>query len=136
MKIVALKERRKYPRISDAIALRLNSDPSEMLDPSPTHVVKLSCGGLRFAHNTSIDAETNIKLCMHLPSSDQTIHLAGRVITSGEEKSASFTGTNTKRYSVQVEFVDVDQQSHQLLADHVDYVLGKTGLSHRLAVPA
>lgn len=136
MKVVSLKERRKYPRISDAIALHLNSDPSNLLDPTPTHVVKMSCGGLRFVHNTSVEAGARINLCIHLPSSDQTIHLASRVISCGEEKSSVFASSNGTNYYVQVEFVDIDKQVRQLLADHIDYVLGKTGLTHRLAVPA
>ena len=136
MSVVSLNERRKYPRISDAIALRLDGNPAEPLNSVPTHVVKMSCGGLRFVHKTAIDTDTNVQLCIHLPSSDKTIHIASRVVSSGEEKSDVFASTKSKRYYVQVEFLNIDQNVHQLLADHVDYVLSKTGMSHRVAIPA
>jgi len=95
MSAVSLNERRKYPRITDAIALCLDSEQSETLQPTPTHVVKMSCGGLHFLQEV-----------------------------------------NDKSHYVQVEFLDVDQSIHQLLAEHINYVLGKTGLTHRLAIPA
>ncbi len=136
MSVVSLNERRKHPRVSDAIALRLNANPSTPINPAPTHVVKMSCGGLRFVHNTAIDPDTTIKLCIHLPSSGKTVHVACRVISSGEEKSDVFARQNGKQYYVQVEFLEIDQTVHQLLADHIDYVLGKTGMSHRVAIPA
>lgn len=137
MSVVSLSERRKYPRISDAIALRLESEQttSAPLNSTPTHVVKMSCGGLRFAHNTTIEAGTSINLCMHLPSSGKTINVASRVISSGEEKSTIYTGSKREQYYVQVEFQNVDQSVQQLLADHIDYVIDKTGMTHR-AIPA
>lgn len=133
MSVVSINERRKYPRVSDAIALRLNAEPSTPLNPTPTHVVKMSCGGLRFVHNEAIDAGTTVNLCMHLASSDQTIHIASRVVSSGEEKTTSAKG---KKYCVQVEFQDVDQPVRHLLANHINYVIAKTGVWHRLAIPA
>lgn len=136
MSVVSLNERRKYPRVSDAVALCLDSDQSVALEPTPTHVVKISCGGLHFLHHCLIDANTRISLCMHLPSSNKTVHLSSRVISSGKTANGVASDINDKNYYVQVEFLDVDQSAHQLLADHISYVISKTGLSHRLAVPA
>jgi len=133
-KVVSLNERRKHPRVSDALALRFNSNDSpdsSLLDPTPTHVVKMSCGGLRFVHNASVDADTNINLSMHLPSSDQTIHVASRVICSGEETSGISASTAQTQYYVQVEFLHLDTEVLQLLEDHIDYVIQKTGMTHR-----
>lgn len=132
--VVSIDERRKYPRVSDALALRFNSDESpdtSLLDPTPTHVVKMSCGGLRFVHSASVDADTNINLSMHLPSSDQTIHVGSRVVCSGEDTSGSTSITAQKQYYVQVEFLQLDKSVLQLLEDHIDYVIQKTGMTHR-----
>ena len=136
MSAVSLNERRKHPRITDAIALCLDSKQSETLEPTPTHVVKMSCGGLHFLHHCAIDADTRINLCMHLPSSDQTVHLNSRVISSGKTGNGAAAEVKDKSHYVQVEFLDVDQSIHQLLAKHINYVLNKTGLTHRLAIPA
>lgn len=133
-KVVSLNERRKHPRVSDALALRFNSNDSpdkSVLDPTPTHVVKMSCGGLRFVHSASVDADTNINLSMHLPSSDQTIHVASRVVCSGEETSVSTGSSAQAQYYVQVEFLDLDTTALQLLEDHIHYVIQKTGMTHR-----
>ncbi len=134
--VVALSERRKYPRVSDALALRLNCpekfDPTkDQLNPQPTHIVKMSCGGLRFVHNTAIDIDTHMNLRVHLPSSDQTIHLAGRVISSGEEKSNAFSHSKQKQYFVQIEFIDLNNTEKELLKNQIDYVIQKTGMIDR-----
>jgi len=131
-KEVALSERRKHPRISDAVALRFNCDETtDPLDPQPTHVVKMSCGGLRFVHNTAVDVDTCMKLSVHLPSSDQTIHVAARVVLSGEDKGRSFSHSKQKQYFVQLEFVELNSTCQELLARHIDYVIQKTGMTHR-----
>ncbi len=122
--VVSLSERRKHPRVSDAVALRLNLDDlasTSPLDPAPTHVVKMSCGGLRFSHNALLDPGTALPISMHLPSADKTVHLTSRVISSGEEK-----GSNRKAYFIQIEFQHVDAQVKALLEAHINYVLDKT----------
>jgi len=116
--VVTLSERRKHPRISDALALRLDCPATTApVDPQPTHIVKMSCGGLRFVLNLS----------MHLPSSDKTIHLTSRVISSGEEKGHSIQ----KQYFVQIEFTELDNTDKALLKRHIDHVIQKTGMTHR-----
>ena len=130
--IVALSERRKHPRVSDALALRLNSEGSTgPLNPQPTHIVKMSCGGLRFVHNTAIDVDTPVNLSFHLPSSDQTLHVACRVVSSGEEKGHTFSSSKQQQYFVQIEFTGLDNSSRELLKRHIDYVIQKTGMTHR-----
>ena len=134
--VVALSERRKYPRVSDALALRLNCpetfDPmTDQLNPQPTHIVKMSCGGLRFVHSTAIDINTHMNLRVHLPSSDQTIHLASRVISSGEEKGHLFSHSKQKQYFVQIEFLDLNNTEKEQLKRHIDYVIQKTGMTYR-----
>ena len=130
--IVTLSESRKFPRISDAVALRFNCDDTTCpLDPQPTHIVKMSCGGLRFVHHSVVDVDTRMNLSVHLPSSDQTIHVTGRVISSGEEKSCSISPSGQRQYYVQVEFVDLNNKSQKLLKRHIDYVIQKTGMTHR-----
>ncbi len=122
--VVSLSERRKHRRVSDAVALRLNLEghpPSASLDPTPTHVVKMSCGGLRFSHSVSLDPGSALPLSMHIPSADKTVHIDSRVISSGEEK-----GTNRKDYFIQVEFQHINDEVKVLLKDHIDYVLEKT----------
>ncbi len=122
-------DRRKYPRVSDAIALRLNDsepDASTPLDSTPTHIVKLSCGGLRFLHDEPIEANTAVLLSLHLPGTGKTVHLNSRVISSGEEKSRT-----AMRYFVQVEFQNPDTQTRQQLKDHIEFVSKKTGTTHR-----
>jgi len=126
--VVTLSERRKHPRISDALALRLDCPVTTApVDPQPTHIVKMSCGGLRFVHNTPLDVDTHLNLSMHLPSSDKTIHLTSRVISSGEEKGHSIQ----KQYFVQIEFTELDNTDKALLKRHIDHVIQKTGMTHR-----
>jgi|GEM_PF-6825309 len=140
MPVVSLNERRKYPRISEAVALRLNSEADasslEPLDAAPTHVVKMSCGGLRFAHHTSLDAETRLHLSIHLSSSGRTVHIATRVVSSGKEKCDAYSSTQNGQHCIQVEFLKVESDVHQLLADHINYVINKTGISSNFAIPA
>lgn len=107
--------------------MRFDTDVLTPLDPTPTHVVKMSCGGVRFIHNQSVDVDTRFKLCMHLSSCNKTVHLLSRVISSGREKNESMP--SSEKYYVQVEFLDVDKNNHRLLANHIDYVIQKTGMS-------
>lgn len=123
--VVSLNERRKHPRVSDAVALRFNDDgqaPSPVLDHAPTHVVKMSCGGMRFVHETSLEPDTTLDLSLYLPSADQTVHIESRVISSGEEKTSS----TEKTYFVQLAFQQVNDQVQSLLKNHIDYVQSKT----------
>ena len=130
--VVALNERRKHPRVSDALALRLNTDGiTEALNPQPTHIVKMSCGGLRFVHHTAVDINTPVSLSFYLPSSDETVHVNCRVISSGEEKSNAFSSSKQNQYFVQMEFIDLDKSAQALLKRHIDYVIQKTGMTHR-----
>ncbi len=136
MNVVSLNERRKHPRISDAIALRLNADESTALDCTPTHVVKLSCGGLRFVHHAALKPDSRIALALHLTSSNTTVHINCRVVSSGEEKSRINSTCPDKHYFAQVQFLDVEAGVHKLLTDHINYVLHKTGMGHLPAIPA
>ena len=124
---------KKFPQVSDAVALRL--DPSEPankpgtcipLDPAPTHIVKLSYGGMRFLHDDVLNTDDNVNLSLYLPLADQTIQLNSRVITCGEEKTST-RRPYEKPYFVQVEFQNVNEQVHLLLKNHIDNVRAKTG---------
>ncbi len=125
--VVSLNERRKHPRVSDALSLRLNVDGSNLrtaLDSQPTHIVKLSCGGLRFQHHSSLDENSELLISMHLPSISKTVHIDSRVISSGEEKTKAHHPSKT--YFVQVEFQKMDDQVVAMLKEHINYVLAKT----------
>lgn len=124
---------KKFPQVSDAVALRL--DPSESgsvpdtcapLDPTPTHIVKISYGGMRFLHESAMDANDNVYLSLYLPLADQTVQLNSRVVSCGEEKTPSARRYH-KPYFVQVEFQNIDEHVHQLLKNHINDVLAKTG---------
>lgn len=135
--VISLKERRKHPRVSDALALQLEQQSLETgiveeLDPVPTHIVKMSCGGLRFLHNTSLESDTSLQLRMFLPSANETICVNSRVIASGEEKTDAAKHCN-KHYFVQVEFQQMDTHQQELLENHINYVIEKTGVKNRLA---
>ena len=127
------KDTRHYPQVSYAVALRL--DPSESvsvpdtcapLDPTPTHIVKISYGGMRFLHESAMDTNDNVNLSLYLPLADQTIQLNSRVVICGEEKTPS-ARRYLKPYFVQVEFQNIDEHVHQLLKNHINDVLAKTG---------
>ena len=127
---------KKFPQVSDAVALRL--DPSEPannpgtcipLDPAPTHIVKLSYGGMRFLHDDVLNTDDNVNLSLYLPLADQTVQLNSRVVTCGEQKSPS-NRPYEKPYCVQVEFKNINEQVHLLLKNHIDDILAKTGTEH------
>ena len=127
---------KKFPQVSDAVALRL--DPSEPankpgtcipLDPAPTHIVKLSYGGMRFLHDDVLNTDDNVNLSLYLPLADQTVQLNSRVVTCGEQKSPS-NRPYEKPYFVQVEFKNINEQVHLLLKNHIDDILAKTGTEH------
>jgi len=133
-KVVSLSDRRQYPRVSDAIALRLDNPEAAAyspLDPVPTHVVKMSCSGLRFLHDSAFESDSQICLSVHLTSSDKTIQINSRVVSSGEEKTIGNATPHQKPYYVQVEFQNLTEQSLQLLKSHIDQVIEKTGIINR-----
>jgi len=130
--VISLNERRKYPRVSDAVALRLDEQHSDLeipLDPNPTHIVKISCGGMRFLHNSQIDAGTDLCISMYLSSSQLTVQLNSRVISSGEDNTSA--KGKSESHFVQVEFQNINTDTKQLLEDHIDYLLEKTGVINR-----
>jgi len=135
-KVISLNERRKYPRVSDAMALSFvegcttKQHSSENVGPLPTHIVQLSCGGLRFCHDASFECDTPLLLNLHLPTADKTIQIESRVIASGEEKPGN-TLPCDKPCFVQVVFENIGSSNHQLLKNHVDYVIEKTGVKNR-----
>ena len=134
--VISLDERRQYPRVSDAVALSFSEgcttqqNASETVGPLPTHIVQLSCGGLRFCHDASFECDTLLMLSLHLPTANKTIHLESRVIASGEEKTGN-TLPCDKPCFVQVVFENIDNNNHQLLKHHVDHVIEKTGVKNR-----
>jgi len=135
-KVISLNERRKYPRVSDALALKFveagnqSVATPDVLGPLPTHIVQLSCGGLRFCHTATFENNTSLLLTLHLPSADKTVQLESRVIASGEEKPGNIIPCD-KPCFVQVVFKNIDNSVQKLLEDHVDYVIEKTGVKNR-----
>jgi len=130
--VISLQERRKHPRVSDAVALKIiegiEESAATAIDSAPTHIVKMSCGGLRFVHDTPLDTGVTLLLSMRLASVDKTVHLTSRVIASGEEKTVF---SSIKSYFVQVQFENIDLNVQQLLENHINYVIEKTGVKNR-----
>lgn len=126
--IVSLSDRRQSPRVSDALALRVDSLTSTdhsthtPLGPKPTHVVQLSHSGMRFSHDSAFETDTQLSLSIYLPSVEETVQIDSLVVASGEEPSGR---SRKSSYFVQVKFDHTDERLSRLLRQQVDYVLGK-----------
>ncbi len=120
------QDNRKTKRVSDAMALRIENADNAIghapLDTTPTHVVNLSLGGLRFEHERDLPLSQDLLLTMCLGPNRETVSLQAEVVSSVEEKGNS----GNKRFKAHVKFKNVDQTAHNLLNQHIDHILNQT----------
>lgn len=132
---MAFPEKRTTRRVSDALALRIEESPEQAesaqaesifdqspLDSTPTHVVNLSTGGLRFLHETKLEENKSLRLTLRLGPKNETISIQAIVISSVEEKTQS----GNKRYNARVRFTNVNNTARNLLEQHISHVLNQT----------
>lgn len=118
-------EKRKTRRVSDAMALRVENANDAIghapLDTTPTHVVNISTGGMRFLHETKLPASEPLLVTMCLGPQMETVSLHAEVISSPE----ATTPSGNKRYNAQVKFVNIDKTAQNLLDLHINHVLNQ-----------
>lgn len=119
-------EKRKTRRVSDAMALRVENASEAIghapLDTTPTHVVNISTGGLRFLHEKNLPPSESLLVTLCLGPQKETVSLRAEVISSVEATNQS----GNKRYNSRVKFKNVDKAALALLDQHISYVLNKT----------
>lgn len=119
-------EKRKTRRVSDAMALRVENANDAIghapLETTPTHVVNISSGGVRFLHETKLPLSEPLLVTMCLGPQMETVSLHAEVISSLEATNHS----GNKRYNARVRFIDIDKAAQNLLDMHIDHVLNQT----------
>ena len=120
-------ERRKYRRVSDAIALQLelvdeaaneqSYDAPELPD-YPTHVVSLSPNGLKCFHDKPFNDGDILNLSFRLFPSQLQIDTVASVVNSGEDANAG----KTDRFFAGLSFDGLDEAVLEELLDHIDQV--------------
>jgi len=120
-------ERRKYRRVSDAIALHIqlvdeaaNQQSFEMAELAdyPTHVVSLSPNGLKCFHSEPFNDGDELQLSFRLFPSQQQINTRAVVVNSGEDTSS----TKNDRFFAGLSFVKFNSELRQALLEHIDQV--------------
>lgn len=120
-------ERRKYRRVSDAIALQMqivdeaaneqSFDATELAD-YPTHVVSLSPNGLKCFHSAPFEKGDVLQLSFRLFPSQQKIDTRAVVVNSGEDTNS----TKNDRFFAGLSFVKLDSELRETLLEHIDQV--------------
>lgn len=125
------EERRKYRRISDAIALQIRLsdeaaneqqfDAAELPD-HPTHVVSLSPNGLRCYHDEMFNDGDKLQLSIRLFPSGERIDTEARVINSGEDDKPN----KNNRFFAGLSFVNLSGERKVQLLEHIDSIARET----------
>jgi len=121
------EERRKYRRVSDAIALQIelideaaneqNYDAPELPD-YPTHVVSLSPNGLKCFHDRPFNDGDVLHLSFRLFPCQRQIDTQATVVNSGEDTNSG----KSDRFFAGLSFDDLDEESREDLLEHIDQV--------------
>lgn len=121
------QERRKFRRVSDAIALQIElideaaneqDYTSVELSDYPTHVVSLSPNGLKCYHSEPFNDGDTLQLSMRLFPSQHRIDTMAKVVNSGEDVN----GGKTDRFFAGVAFKNLDEDDIAKLLEHIDQV--------------
>ena len=139
-------DRRRYPRVTDAVSLRVtpltsrntenhsgageyteraesqNTDQlsaAQELPATPSHVVRLSATGLRFVNTDPLQPGQSVSLDMHLGSENMPMQINGSVVCAGEEKNAN----KVIGYYAGIRFEALNDGLTQRLNRHIEYVL-------------
>ena len=70
------KEKRKYPRIEAKIKVVFPT----LEDLKMEYTRNISAGGIFLKTNRQLDSNAEIDLVLHLPNTDQELHIKGRVV--------------------------------------------------------
>lgn len=92
------------------------------LDTTPTHVVNISAGGIRFLHETKLSSNDPLRVTLCLGQQKQPVSLQAEVISSLEAKNHS----GAKSYDARVKFINIDKTAQNLLDQHISHVLNQT----------
>ena len=121
------EERRKYRRISDAIALQIRLsdeaaneqefDAADLPD-HPTHVVSLSPNGLRCYHDENFNDGEMLQLSIRLFPSGERMETQARVVNSGEDNKPN----KNNRFFAGLSFVKMSAENKKQLLEHIDGV--------------
>ncbi len=120
-------ERRKYRRISDAIALHVQQHDAtaseaelyvDDLPQHPTHVVSLNPNGLKCYHDKMFNDGDIMALSIRLFPSGERIDTLAKVVNSGEEDQP---GKNN-RFFAGMAFIKLSDENKALMLEHVKQV--------------
>jgi len=121
------KERRKFRRISDAIALTIsevdeaaNEQDYEGTDlpDYPTHVVSLSPNGLKCYHDQAFGDGDKLQLSIKLFPGGERINTEAVVVNSGEDEAKR----QNNRFFAGLSFVNLSKEDRAQLLSHIDRV--------------
>ena len=117
-------ERRKYRRVSDAVALQItsfdeaaseqNSEACE-LPQSPTHVVSLSPTGLKCYYHEPFNTGDILQLSIRLFPSGERFDAQAKVVNSGKDESS-----RNNRYFAGLSFKGLSQEQRSQMLEHLD----------------
>lgn len=125
-------ERREYRRVSDAVALHVETIEGEAandadirqveLPDHPTHVVSLSPNGLKCFHHEAFSDGDILSLTIKLFPSETTISLRGRVVNSGEDGQKD----GKDRFFAGIAFKGLNTSQREIILNHIDGVAKKS----------
>jgi len=120
-------ERRRFRRVSDAIALKISSADQAANDESidgadlpdfPTHVVSLSSSGLKCYHEEPFNDGDIVRLSIALFPEKTRLELKARVVNSGEEQARS----KDNRFFAGLAFEGITDEQQGTILEHIDRV--------------
>lgn len=127
-------ERRKYLRVCDALAMRIEGAESTTITPlstTLTHVVNLSVKGLSFTTDRKLVAGEQLRLTMRLGSDLTTVSIRG-IVLSVQQKASK---TGKKHFLARIAFDQVSEDTKRLLEQHIDRIRAITQRSSRAYTP-
>ena len=120
LRLMNFIERRKNQRVTDILALCINS--AAFSCEKASYIVKLSAQGMRFTCESEIPIDIPLDLELHLSSQSTPIKLQATAISWSQPQSDH----NTSKYNTRMLFNNIDDVSDRLLKQHIDTVFSQT----------
>lgn len=114
-------EETRSKRVADAIELRIEYADSTASRMPETHVVNLSTSDMRFSYASKLPADSPLKVYLSL-GHKQVVLINAQVADTAENLKADSNGL----YATRLMFTNVDQQTQQVLEQHIDQIYTRT----------
>jgi c-di-GMP-binding flagellar brake protein YcgR len=131
----ALKERRKFPRISARLALQVERAARSSTErPMTTESVNISSGGIHCLVRSHLDPATKVGLTLLLPSfgrkgkKTQVISCTGVVVRSSLQPIVD-------EYDLACAFTDIKKEDKALIEEYIGWRLMQDLVDERLSQP-